>query len=506
MQDGEELDIRLVPATSNPGLLNITAGTLPEPLPEKENIPSTRKRTRRCGACGEKGHIRTNKACPEYSKPQKLEDSLSLHPSSEFWDSDSDDQQFSEEIDWTEEEKLRKYQEIVDDTPLCTGVGTYGEDGMLLGVCENPINVEDEEDEVCFSSSSSEEEEEPIQVPDESPLRDPPTPLSPPRARKEDEEEYGSAYHELVMAQRAAERTLGMDFGTGDVPIIETFCDSVVDSSFTTPPRANDSVAIVWNPRTGLLTPDRTSSRGRPAPIPRSLHESLSEAQEREDFRRQVESVGERIKEAVQRADRGVGLSIESLFGNTGHSSWRERAREERAARTPVSTARERRIPASYNDRSPRREPRDLGCSPPRRRFTPPTISLPTDDTRSTSGEDGGSRRPMITITGFAPPTISARRPTRSTKRKGTNTPIVIPAKRRTLAKGVEGAEEEDADLICVICLTERKNRFLVPCGHVCMCAECCDMLIARAAVPYTPCAKCPLCRTDIEGVSEAFI
>ncbi|MHA1684276.1 MAG: RING finger protein [Promethearchaeota archaeon] len=101
----------------------------------------------------------------------------------------------------------------------------------------------------------------------------------------------------------------------------------------------------------------------------------------------------------------------------------------------------------------------------------------------------------------------------RRNERKHEDTPFAVGTNASTKTKNntstshtSEKSDQVLDDMECVVCLTNRKNRFLIPCGHVCMCAECCDGLIARSIAPYTPCAKCPLCRTDIEGVSEAFI
>eukprot|EP00656_Telonema_subtile_P005333 TRINITY_DN12423_c0_g2_i1.p1 TRINITY_DN12423_c0_g2~~TRINITY_DN12423_c0_g2_i1.p1 ORF type:complete len:479 (+),score=107.70 TRINITY_DN12423_c0_g2_i1:155-1591(+) len=54
------------------------------------------------------------------------------------------------------------------------------------------------------------------------------------------------------------------------------------------------------------------------------------------------------------------------------------------------------------------------------------------------------------------------------------------------------GFEEEQQ--LCVVCLDRRKDVFLVPCGHVCVCEPCASMLQASAD------RLCPLCRVPLQG------
>lgn len=56
------------------------------------------------------------------------------------------------------------------------------------------------------------------------------------------------------------------------------------------------------------------------------------------------------------------------------------------------------------------------------------------------------------------------------------------------------GGESED-DVVCVVCLTEKRNTALVPCGHVCVCFDCAANLRA-----------CPLCRTPIQYRQKLFL
>jgi len=47
----------------------------------------------------------------------------------------------------------------------------------------------------------------------------------------------------------------------------------------------------------------------------------------------------------------------------------------------------------------------------------------------------------------------------------------------------------------CNLCMDKQKNIALMPCGHVCVCSECCESLI-----------KCPVCRSTIHQKVKVFI
>ena len=49
----------------------------------------------------------------------------------------------------------------------------------------------------------------------------------------------------------------------------------------------------------------------------------------------------------------------------------------------------------------------------------------------------------------------------------------------------------------CVVCLTNPRNVILLSCGHVCVCADCAEML---------PSNRCPMCRSYIDRVQPFFI
>jgi len=367
-----------------------------------------------------------------------------------------------------------------------------------------------------------------------SPMRDSPVHLSPllhfPHSSPFTESHIvgesvrsSAMYQELVMAQRAAERLLNVNFTTGDPSTIETFCGNVENITSRSP------FAIDWNHlHTSGVTPNlvNTSRERPPTPIPdefrfdiiNRLFEATSQEAERESIRRAREEYERsretreqeetralvmerarkrRIRDVVenmttdQRRYNELRERVERLQRErTLAPGWRERAREEFTIRHPSYRWNSIRVPNHPSDHWTIFNPRTY---PPNSADTPASASAP-------------ARARAHTIR----PTPGHRRPTRSVRKEGvhvraTPSPSMKKNKKPTKESSSPNSGIGD-DMTCVVCLDAKKNRLLIPCGHVCMCAECCDTLIARASVPYTPCAKCPLCRTDIDGVSEAFI
>merc|ERR1719345_708338 len=50
----------------------------------------------------------------------------------------------------------------------------------------------------------------------------------------------------------------------------------------------------------------------------------------------------------------------------------------------------------------------------------------------------------------------------------------------------------------CCVCMDQRKDGVLVPCGHKAMCMSCAEMLKARDR-------RCPVCRQNIGSVVRVF-
>ena len=59
----------------------------------------------------------------------------------------------------------------------------------------------------------------------------------------------------------------------------------------------------------------------------------------------------------------------------------------------------------------------------------------------------------------------------------------------------VDGADEDDSDL-CVVCIRKEACMISVPCAHECLCDKCARVLMRTNA-------RCPLCRTVIEGFTQ---
>ena len=72
------------------------------------------------------------------------------------------------------------------------------------------------------------------------------------------------------------------------------------------------------------------------------------------------------------------------------------------------------------------------------------------------------------------------------------------PARQVERERGGDGAEVADS-LSCVVCLGAEREVILLPCGHVCVCADCADILITAGHT-------CPVCRANIDTVLPAYV
>jgi hypothetical protein len=61
--------------------------------------------------------------------------------------------------------------------------------------------------------------------------------------------------------------------------------------------------------------------------------------------------------------------------------------------------------------------------------------------------------------------------------------------------------EEEADQSLCTLCLASKKNTVLIPCGHMCMCAECAKALTSAGGAG----AKCPVCRAAVRSTQLAY-
>ena len=62
------------------------------------------------------------------------------------------------------------------------------------------------------------------------------------------------------------------------------------------------------------------------------------------------------------------------------------------------------------------------------------------------------------------------------------------------LLRDLDENNEEDRDTICTVCLDNQRDVVLLPCGHVCSCRQCADLV-----------NNCPICRTHIERSVPIF-
>lgn len=65
---------------------------------------------------------------------------------------------------------------------------------------------------------------------------------------------------------------------------------------------------------------------------------------------------------------------------------------------------------------------------------------------------------------------------------------------------------EENEDLPdwqrCVVCLVRNREVIVLPCGHVCLCADCMVLINQQNVLQR----KCPMCRQQIEQIARAFV
>ena len=60
--------------------------------------------------------------------------------------------------------------------------------------------------------------------------------------------------------------------------------------------------------------------------------------------------------------------------------------------------------------------------------------------------------------------------------------------------------DDVDDEASCVVCLNEKKEICLVPCGHVCVCSFCAEVLFSQAE------RLCPVCRCIIEAKCKVYL
>jgi hypothetical protein len=68
------------------------------------------------------------------------------------------------------------------------------------------------------------------------------------------------------------------------------------------------------------------------------------------------------------------------------------------------------------------------------------------------------------------------------------------PDDKTTLPSPPRAPSDWDADGECVVCLERRAQVAVIPCGHVCLCAECAQQQVL-----------CPICRAHVCGTLRVF-
>ena len=70
-------------------------------------------------------------------------------------------------------------------------------------------------------------------------------------------------------------------------------------------------------------------------------------------------------------------------------------------------------------------------------------------------------------------------------------------------------ASPESSETSCVVCCDQERTHALIPCGHLCLCSACTEMLLASAARAtsrgQTGTLRCPVCRTSCETAMRVF-
>jgi hypothetical protein len=65
-----------------------------------------------------------------------------------------------------------------------------------------------------------------------------------------------------------------------------------------------------------------------------------------------------------------------------------------------------------------------------------------------------------------------------------------------------EAPDEDEGDGgdddTCIVCMDQKKEALIAPCGHICTCVECGSMMKQRGQ-------PCPICREPIAAIIRAY-
>jgi hypothetical protein len=104
-------------------------------------------------------------------------------------------------------------------------------------------------------------------------------------------------------------------------------------------------------------------------------------------------------------------------------------------------------------------------------------------------------QQPVVALPPPLPPPAAAAVPVQPP-------PVQLPLQLPPAAAPPPPPEEPADDVVCVVCLCERKSCVLLPCRHLCACDGC---AAALAAAPPAR-ALCPVCRAPIQGTFSVFV
>ncbi|CAF1486639.1 unnamed protein product [Didymodactylos carnosus] len=74
-----------------------------------------------------------------------------------------------------------------------------------------------------------------------------------------------------------------------------------------------------------------------------------------------------------------------------------------------------------------------------------------------------------------------------------------VPQDLRPNAPPSEEPTSVPEHLSCIICLTDKSHYIMQPCGHIGLCAECCNSLQNQNQ------KQCPICRQDIQSFQRVY-
>ena len=66
-------------------------------------------------------------------------------------------------------------------------------------------------------------------------------------------------------------------------------------------------------------------------------------------------------------------------------------------------------------------------------------------------------------------------------------------------------SSEEDYSKLCVICIDKPREIVLIPCGHMCYCVDCSELIDKRAKYEAPKDKNCPLCRKTITMKTKIY-